>query len=141
MGGRLSAGNTSAQSSTWRLWESFCSNLQQDPYLQSIRDPVPLLQLFARQYRTGEVAPKQRKVSAKTVGKAIRAVGQTLATLGCPDPRLTVKGTLDLRITRQLAAYAKDDPPPQRVKPVPISILRQAVEYRLLANSSKAHNS
>jgi hypothetical protein len=139
MAGGLSTGNTSAQSSTWRLWEQFCSTLHQDPYLQSLTDPVPLLQLFARQYRTGAVAPKQRKVSAKTVGKAIRAVGQTLAALGRTDPRLTAKGTLDLRITKQLAAYAKEDPPPQRVRPVPISILRQAVEYRLLADSPKAN--
>jgi hypothetical protein len=138
MEGGLSAGNTSAQSGIWRIWEHFCSTIRQDPYLQSTKDPIPLLQLFARLYRTGELAPKQHQVSAKTVGKAIRAVGQTLAALGLPDARLTTKGTLDIRLTRQLAAYAKDDPPPQRVKPVPISLLRRAVEYRLLANSCKA---
>jgi hypothetical protein len=63
---------------------------------------------------------------------------QTLAALGCPDARLTSKGTLDLWLTIQLAAYAKEDPPPHWVKPVPISILQQAVEYHLLANSPKA---
>jgi hypothetical protein len=139
MGGGLSPGNTSAQSSIWRIWEHFCSTLRQDPYLQSNPDPVPLLQLFARLYRTGDLAPKQHKVSAKTVGKAVRAIGQTLAALGLPDARLTTKGTMDIRLTRQLAAYAKDDPPPQRVKPVPISILRLAAEFRLMADSCKAN--
>jgi hypothetical protein len=73
------------------------------------------------------------------VGKAKRAIGQTLAALGLPDARLTRKGTLDIRLIRQLAAYAKDDPPPQRVKPVPISILRLAAEFRLMADSCKAN--
>jgi hypothetical protein len=139
MEGGLSTGNTSAQSTIWGIWQHFCDSLRQDPYLQSLSDPVPLLQLFARKYRTGELAPKRHQVSAKTVGKAIRAVGQTLAALGLPDARLTPKGTLDIRLTRQLAAYAKVDPPPQRVKPIPITILRQAVEYRLLATSCKAN--
>ncbi len=138
MGEGLSAGNTSAQRSSWQIWEHFCDTIQQDPYLHTCPDAVPLLQLFARKYRTGELAPKQRPVAAKTVAKAVRAVGQTLAALGRPDARLTSQGALDLRLTRQLAAYAKDDPPPHRVKPVPVSILRQAVEYRLLANSPKA---
>jgi hypothetical protein len=84
------------------------------------------------------VAPSGHAVAAKTVAKAIRAMGQTLASLGQPDPRLTAKGTLDLWLTRQLAAYGKVDPPPHRNKPVPISVLQKAVEYRLLAHSCKA---
>jgi hypothetical protein len=134
----LSAGNTAAQSTTWTIWKRFCNDLRQDPFLASSTDPLPLLQLFARRYHTGAVAPSGHAVAAKTVAKAIRAVGQTLASLGQPDPRLTAKGTLDLRLTRQLAAYGKEDPPPHRNKPVPISVLRKAVEYRLLAHSCKA---
>ncbi len=106
--------------------------------LTTIADPIPLLQLFARRYRTGAVAPRGDAVASKTVARALRAVGQTLAALGQPDPRLTTQGTIDLRLTRQLAAYGKEDPPPTRNKPVPTSVLRKAIEYRRLANSSKA---
>jgi hypothetical protein len=48
-----------------------------------------------------------------------------------------MQNTFDLQLTRQLAAYGKEDPPPQRNKPVPVSIPRKAVEYRLLAHSWK----
>jgi hypothetical protein len=84
------------------------------------------------------VAPQGDPVAAKTVARALHAVGQTLASLGQPDPRLTSQGALDLRLTRQLAAYGKEDPPPNRNKSVPISVLRRAIDYCLLANSSKA---
>jgi len=46
------AGNT-----TRTIWEDFCHDLHQDPTLANINDPIPLLQLFAQQYRLGEVAP------------------------------------------------------------------------------------
>jgi hypothetical protein len=61
-----------------------------------------------------------------------------LAALGQHDPRLTKTRAQDLQLTRQLTAYSKDDPPPSRNKPVPISVLRQAVDYRILADSWKA---
>jgi hypothetical protein len=134
----LSTGNSNAQSTAWRIWENFCTELHQDPFLHAGQDPIPLLQVFARRYRTGALAPRGHPVAAKTVARAIRAVGQTLASLGQSDPRLTPQNTLDLRLTRQLAAYGKADPPPRRNKPVPISVLQNAVEYRLLAHSGKA---
>jgi hypothetical protein len=61
-----------------------------------------------------------------------------LAALGQPNPRLTSQNSMDLWLTRQLAAYGKEDPPPQRKKPVPISVLQKAVKYHLLASSHKA---
>jgi hypothetical protein len=44
------------------------------------------------------------------------------------DPRLTRQGKIDFRLQRQLAAYTKEDPPPNRVKPVPVSVI-QHVAY------------
>jgi hypothetical protein len=43
--------------------------------------------------------------------------------MGTPDPRLNSSGSLDFRLQRQLAGYAKADPPPTRVKPIPLSIV------------------
>jgi len=42
-------------------------------------------------------------------------------------PRLTTSGTLDIRLSRLLSAYTKQDSPPTRVKPIPISVLQNAV--------------
>jgi hypothetical protein len=67
------------------------------------------------------------------VGDAIRAVGQTLAQLGHTDPRLTPAGELDIRLLRQLSSYTKVDPPPNRVKPIPINILQQAATVARLS--------
>jgi hypothetical protein len=60
---------------------------------------------------------------------ALRAMGQTMATLGFLDPRLQPSGKLDLRLQRQLQAYAKQDPPPTRVKPIPLQILLNLLDY------------
>jgi hypothetical protein len=58
------------------------------------------------------------------VGDALRAIGQTMAHMGLDDPRLTPSGKLDLRLSRLLTAYNKADPPPARVKPIPLMLLR-----------------
>jgi hypothetical protein len=76
----------------------------------------------------GELSPSRSSVRGRTVGDALRAVGQRLAGMGLPDPRLNTSGKLDFRLTRQLAKYAKDDDPPNRVKPLPVYILRQEVQ-------------
>jgi hypothetical protein len=70
---------------------------------------------------------------------ALRAVGQTLAALGCPDPRLLPSGKLDLRLSRQLKAYAKKDPPPARVKPIPLPIIAQAAHLCYMVNHPQTH--
>ncbi len=61
-------------------------------------------------------------------------MGQTLALMGHPDPRLQPSGKLDLRLNRQLSAYKKDDPPPHRVKPVPLPVIMHAVAQGYRAN-------
>jgi hypothetical protein len=61
------------------------------------------------------------------VEDALRAVGQTLASMGATDIRLDTHGKLDFRLRRQLAGYKRQDPPPNRVKPIPIQILRHVL--------------
>ena len=107
----------------WALWRNFCANHGLDPTLQEYSDPVPFLQVFMRRYRVGTIAPKGRQVRSRTVEDAIRSVGQTFSSVGSADPRLTAQGNMDFRIQRQLACYSKQDPPPNRVKPIPVPIL------------------
>ena len=66
---------------------------------------------------------------------ALRAIGQTLASLGRDDPRLLPSGKLDLRLQRQLKAYSKQDPSPARVKPIPFAIIAHAAHLCHLANT------
>jgi hypothetical protein len=55
-------------------------------------------------------------------------VGQTLAFMGTPDPRIDSHGAVDIRLKNQLRHYSKSDPPPRRVQPIPIPVLRHLVE-------------
>lgn len=70
---------------------------------------------------------------------AVRAVGQTLASLGRLDPRLQPSGKLDLRLRRQLKAYSRIDPPPHRVKPIPLPIITHAAQLCKLANTPQSN--
>ena len=57
------------------------------------------------------MAPSGAPVRARIVEGALRAVGQAFSALEQPDPRLLPSGKLDLRLSRQLTAYKKEDPP------------------------------
>jgi len=43
--------------------------------------------------------------------------------MGSHDVRKNSLGEIDFRIQRQLRAYKKEDPPPSRVKPIPVTII------------------
>lgn len=45
--------------------------------------------------------------------------------MGSDDPRLNTVGKIDFRIQRMIAAWKKEDPPPNRVKPIPIQVIRR----------------
>jgi hypothetical protein len=112
-----------ANDRTWKLWASFCRELLVDPWLLGVGDPILLLQVFAHRYRVGQIAPSGRQVKSRTVEGALRAVGQAFTALGSPDPRLTATGSTEFRLSRQLRSYSKLDPPPQRVKPIPVDVI------------------
>jgi hypothetical protein len=104
--------------SYWSYWVKFCSELSVDPLQPKSKDPVLLLQVFARRYRTGAL-PHQRKAAHKdSVDSALRAIGQTYVSMGTQDPRLNQFGTIEFRLLRQLNAYQLEDPPPDHVKPI-----------------------
>lgn len=52
--------------------------------------------------------------------------------MGSPDPRLDLANKIDFRLKRLFSFYKKEDPPPHRVKPIPVPIIRRILE---LANS------
>ena len=111
---------------SWRLWCDFCHTLAIDPH-HLPADPIPILQVFAQRLRSGALAPSRRPVRSRTVEDIVRAVGQTYASVGAPDPRMNTHGTLDFRLTTLYQAWTRLDDPPSRVKPLPVSLLTQAV--------------
>ena len=126
----------SAAAAQWHLWEEFCASLPISPSLQDIPDPIPYLQVFAHRYRHGIISPSRRLVRGRTVEGALRSVGQTFASVGAADPRLTSQGDVDFRLKRMLASYAKTDDPPHRVKPIPVPILRHVMAQALNSGAS-----
>ena len=60
--------------------------------------------------------------------------------MGAPDPRQTWQGNIDFRLQRQLSHYKKEDPPPHRVKPLPIQVLRRIVSIAMAAPELAGNN-
>ncbi|KAI2502175.1 hypothetical protein MHU86_12311 [Fragilaria crotonensis] len=122
-----SAHRNAATATTAGVWERFCTNhgLRTD-LLDVPGDLVPVLLLFAQQYRTGRISPSDRPVRSRTVEDAVRQVAQAFTRVGANDPRLNSFGDLDFRLRALLQAWKRADPPPTRVKPVPLSLVRQA---------------
>ena len=100
---------------------------------------MPLLLLFAQRYRTGAIAPGRHPVRSRTVEDAVRAIGQAYAQLGSPDPRLNRFGDVDFRLTSLYRAWQRDDAPPSRVKPLPLSIVTQVWNMSLADDTPLAH--
>jgi hypothetical protein len=53
--------------------------------------------------------------------------------LGSEDPRKNSQGNIDFRIQRQLRSYSREDPPPDRVKPVPVTVIQHIMFVALAA--------
>jgi hypothetical protein len=63
-------------------------------------------------------------------------MGQTFSALGTQDPRQDAHGQIDFRLQRQLRGYSRADPPPNRVKPIPIQILQHVMALAALASAA-----
>lgn len=55
--------------------------------------------------------------------------------MGAPDPRKNTQGQIDFRLQRQYKCYAKQDPPPDRVKPIPFQVIVQVMTIAMAANT------
>ena len=123
----VSAGYGQAQDKTWTGWQMYCRELALDPLLRQAQDPIQLLQVYAERVRDGRYSRSGKSVRSSTVTSSIRHIGQTIALMGAPDPRLTSGGQLDIRLRRQFLFYTKEDPPPSCVQPIPLPIILHVV--------------
>ena len=121
----VSAGRAKSSDTSWRQWTEFTDSLGLDPFLEAFEDKVPILQVFGQRVRTGELAADRNPIRSRSVEDYIRHVAQTFLHVGANDPRLNTAGNIDFRLNRTYASWKKQDPPPNRVKPIPISVIRQ----------------
>ena len=78
----LSVGQSTAADVHWNKWAYFGARVALDPLLVAYKDPAPILNDFARNYRTGNIAPNSRAVLYRTVEDAVQSIGQAIAVLG-----------------------------------------------------------
>jgi len=114
--------------SHWHTWELYCGTLGVNPTLQGIPQKLPLLEVFAHRLRSGELSASHQPISSRRVEDYLRTVGQTLAGLGSPDPRLQANGRPHAALSALFKAWKDADPPPTRVKPIPLQLLRHTVQ-------------
>ena len=131
----VSVSRASSSNTHWHKWTIYTADLGLDPLLQTIQDKVPIIQVFLHRVRQGQLAAKRHQIKSRSAEDYIRSVAQTYLALGAPDPRLDLGGNVDFRLTRMLKAYAKQDPPPNRVKPVPIPVIRRILMVALSSNT------
>lgn len=108
----------------WLRWQDYCSSLDIPPTLDNYPHTIAALQVFAHRYRTGVLAPSGQPVRARTVEAALRAIGQTLSSMGSPDPRLDSQNNIHYVLLQQLRGYSREDDPPTRVKPIPFTLIQ-----------------
>jgi len=130
---------TNSHDNTWHLWLTFCTEHQVDSLLATVPDPIPYLQVFAQRYRDGRLAKNGFPVRSRSVEDALRAIGQTMASLGSTDRRLIAPKHLDYRLSQQLAGWRRVDPPPTRVTPASLRLIDYAHELAVLHPTPLQH--
>ena len=83
-----------------------------DPLIIGYKDHVPILNIVAQDYRTGEITQTSSPVQSRTAEDAVRSIGQALASLELSDPRYGRDGKIDIRLRFQIRCYTNQDPPP-----------------------------
>lgn len=121
----VSSGRAKSTNRVWKIWEKYAFALALDPFLQTTRDKIPFLQVFAQRVRAGELAADGNPIRARSAEDYLRFVAQTFKSLGTDDPRHDSSGAIDFRLSRMISAWKKEDPPPDRVKPVPVQVIRR----------------
>ena len=90
----LSTGRACAADGHWTKWANFCSRVALNPLLIGYKNPVPILNIFARDYRTRDITPTSSPVRSRTAEYAVRSIGQALAALGLVGPRYGKDGNI-----------------------------------------------
>jgi len=72
------------------------------------------------------------------VEEYLRTVGEEIASLGTQNPRLDLAGNVVPGIKQLQQAWSNEDPPPERVKPIPLQLIRHVAHHSDLADPFQA---
>ena len=118
----------SAKDGHWSTWQEFCATLNLDPYLETKPQKLSFLEVFAVRLRNGTITPSGRPIGSRAVEDYLRTVAAEIASLGSPNPRLDASGRIVPGLAQLQSAWSKEDPPPKRVKPILIQLVRDGVQ-------------
>ena len=93
---------TKSDESCFQKWEIFCRAHKMDTFIDKVRDPVPFLQIFTCQVRSGLLTHNGEPVRSRNAESYLWSVGQTFANVGIEDPRFNKHGSTDHCLQRQL---------------------------------------
>ena len=108
----MSTGRSTTANGHWTKWAYFCARVALDHLLVAYQDPVPILNAFARDYLTVNIAPDSHGIQFRTVEDAVRLIRQAIVMLGAKDPRMTSTEKIDGKLQLQFRCYSQQDPPP-----------------------------
>ena len=89
--------------------------------------------------RLGELASSKKPIQSEQVADFLCTVGEMLADMGTPDPCLDSHGKHFKTLSNPFRACGKEDPPPDRAKPVPIQLVEHAVNSLLADTTMPVH--
>jgi len=127
-----------SRDATFQIWSDFREQFGKDPYLCNEHNPIAWMLFYASRVRSGRLAKGGQPVRSRTVEEELLAVTTAHTLLGYKDPRHNETGKIDYRLQLLLKAYTKEDPPPQRVKPVPVPLLIKAYNIAQARGTAKS---
>ena len=120
----VSGGQGASSTGQWQKWIRFCNEIGIDPFLEAFEDKIPIIKVFiVHQVQISKLAAKGNKIKSWLVEDYLRAVAQTFLVMGANNSRLNVVLNTDFRLARMFAASKEQDPPANRVKPVPVAVI------------------
>jgi hypothetical protein len=81
----VSSQQAADQDKTWTLWCDYCAEHNIDALLESVPDPIPYIMVFGQRVRDGWLTKSGKSIRHRTVEDTLRAVGQTMASMGAND--------------------------------------------------------
>ena len=119
----IASSRSRADATNWRIWATFCADLGIPTDLQGIDDPIPVLQTSQSAFDLASWQQRAKRLRNAKWSNTSAPSARSSPAWGATDPRLDRMGKVDFRLRRQLTCYEKEDPPPTRVRPVPITLL------------------
>ena len=111
-------------STAWCQWQRLCKWPEIPADLQGVSDNIPFLHIFAKHVRASLLSTSRIPIKKRSVEQYLCSIGQIFSAVGASDPRHKKLGNLNFRLGRKLATYAKQESPPTRVRPIPVSFLQ-----------------